>query len=1167
MADGAGPKPGNSNNDESYRMFFPRDAHDTSDDQDALDDDYSMDERVGMSLEADSHNEPAATKVAQAEAAEPQNRAADRAPAVDKVPGSEDRQRLSVFDEKVGRAHKVLDEKMLEATGDRDRTRKPLSQSQLKALENCDQIGLATSLLLAAPDGARAGFERQVSQLDIESGTIKRSIRDNIAGVSDKTKDFRILRGALLISTGRDEDIRKGELEFAGLVRDYPGIENEKSFRDMVTRVYSEMAANRFTRLGLAQGKAPVDIPLYESTARAGDVTGTVKPLTAEERQQADQSIKDLTERLRAGDLKGALESASTAAGFSDRTHAGVEQARVDVFLQGLKQDAAIAQKNYLGQDVTGLVERRLDYERIEQAAGETSRQSRERNLILNVQRSFLKISSPDRDLFDQGKKEILRTLERTPQLAFNQEFESGLRNAFTSHYKAPAATVAEAPPQEKPGGTVADDLKTAAASNPVPEFKPPSLDEIEDDGTLVPRSVSEWDAQAPTGESSTTEKLIYLGLGVGTGLYAYSKLKGIYQKARERRAQAGSAEGREGTGEEGKLDRQERSRLKSGLERETVERMDRSVKELAFSIKEGSVENIKKAMEGFETVGRELSGNPREADARRVMEAELREAINDPKIEIKLQPGRAVQLEIDNQRLGMKLQFGNAETSPSLIVPDGEGSKRVGPRSGSEYSDNLARFAADMKAPEYGPYTVDQLDRAFQRNPAEMLDRVREVAELGIRTPAAVSDCLIEQAGFARALVDQPEVLKEKMNAILESRNPERALEMLERSGVRARLFPDGDFSTPEKARQTLETFLKEGPSRGDAVAAKVARSLSADTRVYNGEGVHAALDHLAETVNKTEPRTPAELSRIAGDYLEQGKTFEERQRIKEIIDAGGDSLVSSRAGQFDLAAAVESSGELKPGLSKLVELGERDLARDIIKLAEKGSLPDSVKAYLGERGASRLDTHLDSIRSRVAGSLAGAESGTGTLDTTRAGGTGSATATLESTSTRHDTMSGFNVTGNNARDMMVRISEARGDGTTSERYVPVGDIKPGELEKRLAELKETDLTARIKAAEDRIKQLDATRDKAEMERQKVELEGLRHLETMRAEYLVARESGQGTRYCERTIEGIKSGGRLGSVIKGAGPVVGVLLLFNALAPDLKSGGRSTERVRPTGN
>ena len=46
------------------------------------------------------------------------------------------------------------------------------------------------------------------------------------------------------------------------------------------------------------------------------------------------------------------------------------------------------------------------------------------------------------------------------------------------------------------------------------------------------------------------------------------------------------------------------------------------------------------------------------------------------------------------------------------------------------------------------------------------------------------------------------------------------------------------------------------------------------------------------------------------------------------------------------------------------------------------------------------------------------------------------------------------------------------------------------------------------------------------------------------------------------------KSGGRLGSVIKGAGPVVGVLLLFNALAPDVKSSGRNnTERVRPTGN
>ncbi|MGD9680939.1 MAG: hypothetical protein AB7W16_07130 [Candidatus Obscuribacterales bacterium] len=1151
MADGAGPKPGNSNNDESYRMFFPRDARDAHDNHD---EDYSMDERVGMSLEADSHNEPVATKVARVEAAEPQ------APAVDKVPGSEDRQRLNVFDEKVGRAHKVLDEKMQEATGDRDRTKTPLRQSQVKALENSDQIGQATSLLLAAPEGARAGFERQVSQLDIESASIKRSQRDSIAGVTDKTRDYRMLRGALLISTGRDEDIRKGELEFAGLVRDYPGIENEKSFRDMVTRVYSEMAANRFTRLGLARGKAPVDIPLYESTATAGDVTGTVKPLTAEERRQADQSVKDLTEKLKAGDLKGALESATTAAGFSDRAHAGVEQARIDVFLQGLKQDAAIAQKNYLGQDVTRLVERRLDYEKIEQAAGETSRQSRERNIILNVQRSFLKIGSPDKELFAQGKKEILETLERTPNLAFNQGFESGLRNAFTSHYKAPAAAVAEAPPQPKPGGTLADDLRNAAKANPVkpnqavPEFKPPSLDEIEDDGTLVPKSVSDWNAQAPTGESSTTEKLIYLGLGVGAGLYAYSKLKGIYQKARARREAGEAGRG----GEEGRLDSKERERLKSGLERETVERMDRSVKELAFSIKEGSVENIKKAMEGFETIGRELSGDPKEADARRLMEAELREAINDPKIKVRLEPGRAVQLEIDNQRLGMKLQFGNAETSPTLILPDGEGSKRIGPRTGSDYTDNLAKFAADIKAPEYGPYTVDQLDSAFQRNPGEMLDRVKEVSDLGIRTPAAVSDCLIEQAGFARALVDQPELLKEKMNAILESRHPERALEMLERSGVRARLFPDGDFSTPEKARQTLETFLKDGPSRGDAIAAKVARALSADTRVYNGEGVHGALDHLAETINKTNPGTPEELSRIAGDYLEQGKTFEERQRIKDIIEAGGDSLISGKTPQFDLAAAVEKSGELKPGLSRLVEMGEKDLARDIISLAEKGSLPDSVKAYLGERGASRLDTHLDSVRSRVAGSLASPATESGP---------GNPVAKIESTTTRHDTLGGFDVAGNTARDMMVRISEARGDGTTAERYVPVGDIEPRELEKRLAELKETDLTARIKATEDRIKQLDETRDRAEMERQKTELEGLRHLETMRTEYLAARESGQGTRYCERTIEGIKSGSRLGSVIKGAGPVVGVLLLFNALAPDLKSGGRSTERVRPTGN
>ncbi|MBZ0189557.1 MAG: hypothetical protein K8F91_25145, partial [Candidatus Obscuribacterales bacterium] len=300
-------------------------------------------------------------------------------------------------------------------------------------------------------------------------------------------------------------------------------------------------------------------------------------------------------------------------------------------------------------------------------------------------------------------------------------------------------------------------------------------------------------------------------------------------------------------------------------FEHETEQLIDKNVKELAFSIKEGSLENINQAVQEMSEIRDKIAGTDLKAAVDEIMAEKLNDAINDPKIKVKVSVNSAVQLEIDNQRLGTRIQFGDGTTRPALVVKGEDNStKRLGPQDGAQYKESMDASIADMKSPSMQAMDTATLDNAFQRSPQTMLDKAMEVAKLGIRTPSTLSDCLIEQSGFAKTLLAKPELLAEKMQALLAGENPQRALEILEQSGVRHHLFPQGDFSSPEKARETLNTFMEKGPSRGNLIAAEVAQQLSNQTKVHNGEGVGIALSQLAEKIDSSNPRSATDFNRI---------------------------------------------------------------------------------------------------------------------------------------------------------------------------------------------------------------------------------------------------------------------------------------------------------------
>jgi protein tyrosine/serine phosphatase len=275
----------------------------------------------------------------------------------------------------------------------------------------------------------------------------------------------------------------------------------------------------------------------------------------------------------------------------------------------------------------------------------------------------------------------------------------------------------------------------------------------------------------------------------------------------------------------------------------------------------------------------------------------------------------------------------------------------------------------------------------------------------------------------------------------------------------------------------------------------------------------------------------------------------------------------------------------EIQPGLLKLKELGIKgweSLAADILSLHERGELPTKARLYLDKTGSGHLTTgKIELLNTIVATAKSSSQqSGKPPSSATTAGGTAGDVSKLPGADTgaprepfteRHDSF-GFGAIGTKAKDLMVRISYTGPDQVTVEKMVPLLDVPPDELRKRLDGLTKEKIADMLAKGENELKKTEGDAKFAE-ERKALEakMESLRELQKLHEGYESAKKGGRELEYCKETQARLKGThgshpGRTALAIAGkAGLASALLLLFNDLVPEVKLGGPSvSDRVNP---
>ncbi|MBX9665971.1 MAG: hypothetical protein K2X93_00035, partial [Candidatus Obscuribacterales bacterium] len=178
------------------------------------------------------------------------------------------------------------------------------------------------------------------------------------------------------------------------------------------------------------------------------------------------------------------------------------------------------------------------------------------------------------------------------------------------------------------------------------------------------------------------------------------------------------------------------------------------------------------------------------------------------------------------------------------------------------------------------------------------------------------------------------------------------------------------------------------------------------------------------------------------------------------------------------------------------------------------------------------------------------------------------SGSATIDdggATGERHDTLSEpKGASRHAASEVMVTIYETGADGVSVEKRVPLKDVPPEELGKRLSSLSEERLAGEIRTTEEQIRIAEKEQRNGDLEVHRRRLADLHEIRSLRDGYIAAEKTGGGKHF----IEGKRSAfeGKAAALAK-VGLLSAMLLLFNELVPDVQLKGASAgSRLRPQG-
>ncbi|MCA9805084.1 MAG: hypothetical protein KC777_24110 [Cyanobacteria bacterium HKST-UBA02] len=292
-------------------------------------------------------------------------------------------------------------------------------------------------------------------------------------------------------------------------------------------------------------------------------------------------------------------------------------------------------------------------------------------------------------------------------------------------------------------------------------------------------------------------------------------------------------------------------------------------------------------------------------------------------------------------------------------------------------------------------------------------------------------------------------------------------------------------------------------------------------------------------------DPRYREYDGKLAGDLEHSGYRIRRDSALKQRIDALSDE--SLRTSLEEIRKLSLKNPELEPFLS------------DILKLKERGiDLPSSLEPYLrNSENIARIEGRLSVLRRSLERTLAGAG-----LESS--GAAEHVQAQPAVTGERHDGLAA-SAERPGAHEAFIVEYVPGPDGTVATRTIRLSDVSSEKLSEELGKLEPAELRKRIETTRSELERLKESGDERSIQQARERLEGLEWLSELKGRYDSAAGAGERMALCESTRNSARS--KAGEILGKTGLVTGLLLLFNAFAPEVRAGQRSSERVLPRGN
>ncbi len=429
--------------------------------------------------------------------------------------------RLSAFDTAIDTESLLVDQVTLARYELQARTLRSLEQEGRRAGRPEGTDTQTAENGQSAPAVPRPGEDASTARVEkAHESTAETGDQRPPAHSPDRLVSLLANRAVFLISSGQDESINDGELELVRLVKQYPALQLNQDFCNLIISGYAEMSTARELR-GLSPWTTKLQLDeVAGKSEQASPADAAVNPRLLLEKATStffEEGIKAASPQF-----QRAIESQERMVRIGDRE-------RLKLFIEGLSQDAQIANGMRKGEDMDALMERRAEQTAAEQSSANVAVDAQAQATSFRINFDFARIASGDLEQLRSASQDLEQILKTDPSIAANPQFQENLKNA----YKAQAA-------QSRPVDSTTSDAGSAPGTAEVP-LVTPAFKELE---LTAEYRTKEIDDEQQGGQyfSDTATNFTLAALGLGLTAQQIARTISRYHQANVTREAVRSA-------------------------------------------------------------------------------------------------------------------------------------------------------------------------------------------------------------------------------------------------------------------------------------------------------------------------------------------------------------------------------------------------------------------------------------------------------------------------------------------------------------------------------------------------------------------------------------------------------------------------------------------------